>query len=106
VGSKALWRKAHLMKLLCAIAVPLGALLLGACPTGRNTPLQDLVWSTYKQCKVEGRIPSNIQLDRVEPDGRAWYSANRTAYGAQELERCINEKVSPPPTYVPVLTGR
>jgi len=64
------------------------------------------VWSAYKQCKVEGRIPSNIQLDRVEPDGRAWYSANRTAYGAQELERCINEKVSPPPTYVPVLTGR
>jgi len=94
------------MNLLRARAVLLGVLLLGACTTVRNTPQQDLVWSAYKQCKVEGRIPSNIQLDRVEPDGRAWYSANRTAYGAQGLERCINEKVSPPPTYVPVLTGR
>jgi len=94
------------MNFVRALAVLLGVLLLGGCTTVRNTPEQDLVWSAYKQCKVEGRIPSNIQLDRVEPDGRAWYSANRTAYGAQELERCINEKVSPPPTYVPVLTGR
>jgi len=94
------------MNLVRAFAVLLGVLLLGACTTVRNTPRQDLVWSAYKQCKVEGRIPSNIQLDRVEPDGQAWYSANRTSYGAQELERCINEKVSPPPTYVPVVTGR
>ena len=94
------------MNLVRAFAILLGVLLLGACTTVRNTPQQDLVWSAYKQCKVVKRIPSNIQLDRVEPDGQTWYSANRTAYRAQELERCINEKVSPPPTYVPVLTGR
>ena len=44
-----------------------GALLLGACTTAKSTPQQDLVWSEYKQCKAEGRVPSNIQLDRVEP---------------------------------------
>lgn len=98
------------MKLRLAIAVPLGALFLGACATtGQNTPEQDLVWSAYKQCKAEGRVSSNIQLDRVEPDGRAWYSANRTTYGAQELERCMTEKTSTsgiaiPPAYPPVVS--
>ncbi len=95
------------MNVLRAMASLVSSILVGACTlTTHNTPRQDLIWSTYKQCKAEGRIPSNIQLDRVDLDGRAWYSANRTAYGAQELERCINEKVSPPPTYVPILTGR
>jgi hypothetical protein len=68
------------------------------------------VWSAYNQCKAEGRIPSNIQLVRVEPDGPAWYSAYSSAYGAQELERCITEKISssstsaPPPVYAPAST--
>ena len=97
------------MKSLRAIAIPLAALFLVACMTGQNTPQQDLVWSAYKQCKAEGHVPSNIQLDRVEPDGRAWYSANRTTYGAQELERCMTEKISStgtaiPPAYPPVVS--
>jgi len=93
------------MNVLRAIAALLGALLLGACiSTVKNTSRQDLVWFAYNQCRAEGRIPANIQLTSVELDGRSWYSAYRSAYGAQELERCINEKVSPPPTYVPVLS--
>src|SRR5215831_8533582 len=89
------------MKLLRAIAVLVGALLLGACATAKNTPQQDLVGSAYKQCKAEGRVPSNIQLDRVEPDGRAWYSAYRSSYGTQELERCMREKTSTSKTAIP-----
>ena len=75
------------MNLLRAIAVLLGAFLLGACATAKNTPQQDLVLSTYNQCKAEGRVPSNIQLDRVEPDGRAWYSAYKSSRhaGARSL---------------------
>jgi hypothetical protein len=89
------------------IAIPVGAILIGACTlTTQNTARQDLIWSTYKECKADGRIPSSIQLDRVDLDGRVWYSSNRTAYGATELERCINEKVAPPPTYMPVVSGR
>jgi len=87
------------------VAILVVAAVLGACATAvKNTSRQDLIWSAYNQCKGEGRSPSNIQLTRVEPDGRVWYAANRSAYGAQELERCLNEKVSPPPTYVPVLS--
>jgi len=90
----------HTIAILAGVAI-----LVGACAsTIQNTPRQDLVWSAYNQCRAENRVSASIQLTRVEPDGRAWYSAYRSAYGAQELERCINEKVSPPPTYVPVLT--
>ena len=88
------------------VAILLGAtILVCACTsTIQNTPRQDLVWSAYNRCRAENRISASIQLTRVEPDGRTWYSAYRSAYGAQELEHCINEKVSPAPTYVPVLT--
>jgi len=96
------------MNLLRAIAVLSGAFLLGACATAKNTPQQDLVWSAYNQCKAEGRVPSNIQLDRVEPDGRAWYSAYKSSYGTQELEHCMTEKISAsktaiPPGYLPFI---
>jgi hypothetical protein len=97
------------MNLVRAIAVLLCAFLLGACTTAKNTPQQDLVWSAYNRCKAEGRVPSNIQLDRVEPDGRAWYSAYRSTYGTQELEGCMKEKISTsktaiPPAYPPVIS--
>ena len=85
--------------------------MLGACATVQNTPQQDLVWSAYNQCKAEGRIPNNVQLVRVEPDGRAWYSAYSSGYGTQELERCVTEKLSstsaaalPAPTSATVLS--
>jgi len=97
------------MNLVRASAVLLCAFLLGACTTAKNTPQQDLVWSAYNRCKAEGRVPSNIQLDRVEPDGRAWYSAYRSTYGTQELEGCMKEKISTsktaiPPAYPPVIS--
>jgi|SRR5215831_2369125 len=69
------------MSLLRAIAVLVGVILIGACTTLRNTPQQDLVWSAYNQCKAEGRIPTNVQFVRVEPDGRASYSTYSSAYG-------------------------
>jgi len=72
----------------------LAVAILAGCATVQNTPQQDLVWSAYNQCKAEGRIPANIQLERVEPNGRPWFSAYSSAYGAQELERCLNEKMS------------
>ncbi len=97
------------MSLQRTIAVLAGA-ILGACTTIQNTPKQDLVWSAYNQCRADGRIPSNIQLIRVEPDGRAWYSTYSSAYGAQELERCMTEKISsssagvPTPAAAPILS--
>ena len=98
------------MSLLRAIAVLVGVILIGACTTLRNTPQQDLVWSAYNQCKAEGRIPTNVQFVRVEPDGRASYSTYSSAYGSQQLERCISEKISSSstgvttPTNAPILS--
>jgi len=93
------------MSLLRAIAVLVGVILIGACTTLRNTPQQDLVWSAYKQCKAEGRIPTNVQFVRVEPDGRASYSTFSSAYGSQQLERCISEKISSSSTGVTTPTN-
>jgi len=98
------------MSSLSAIAILVGAIFIGACTTLRNTPQQDLVWSAYNQCKAEGRIPTNVQFVRVEPDGRAQYSTYSSAYGAQQLERCITEKTSSSstaittPTNAPILS--
>jgi len=97
------------MKLLWVIAVPVATFFLSACTTSQNTPQQDLVWSAYNRCKAEGRVPSSIQLDRVEPDGRAWYSASRSTYGTQDLESCMTEKTRTsktpiPPAYPPVIS--
>ena len=98
------------MKRLRVTVILVGA-ILGACATVQNTREQDLVWSAYNQCKAEGRIPNNVQLVRVESDGRASYSAYSSGYGAQEIERCVAEKFSsssaaapPTPTYAPVLS--
>src|SRR5262245_59335275 len=92
-----------------AIVIFAGA-VLAACTTIQNWTQQDLVWSAYNQCKAEGRIPSNVQLVHVESDGRARYSTYSSAYGAQEFERCITEKISsssagiPTPTDAPILS--
>ena len=99
--------EARPMNVLRAIATLAGAITIGACTTVHNTPQQDLVWSAYNQCKAEGRISANLQMVRVEPDGRAWYSANRSTYGTQELQSCLKEKTSsssitvPPPALAP-----
>ena len=39
----------------------------------RNTPAQDAMWAAYDECRAEGRVPPNVQLLRVDPDGRAYY---------------------------------
>ena len=98
------------MKRLRVSVILVGA-VLGACATVQNTAEQDLVWSAYRQCKAEGRIPTNVQLVRVDPDGRASYTAYSSGYGSQELERCIAEKFAisssaalPTPTSAPVLS--
>ena len=98
------------MKMLRTVAILKGVILIAACTAVQNSPQQDLVWSAYNQCKVEGRIPTNVQLVRVEPDGRAWYSTYSSAYGAQQLERCMTDRIAissmtaPTPVFAPVLS--
>jgi hypothetical protein len=58
----------------------------------QNTPAQDAVWAAYNQCRAEGRVPANVQLMRVDPDGRAYYQTYTSSYGGADFERCMTEK--------------
>jgi len=31
------------------------------------------MWAAYDECRAEGRVLPNVQLLRVDPDGRAYY---------------------------------
>src|SRR5215831_16657225 len=88
-------------------------LIVVGCASVENTPAQDAVWAAYNQCRAEGRVPANVQLLRVEPDGRAWYQTYQGSYGSADFQSCITEKIAAsaakkqtttPPAYVPTAT--
>ena len=77
-------------------ALVLGAGLLFGCATIQNTPEQDRTWAAYRTCKAAGRAASG-QIDRVDPDGRWWWSASqptRSSYGLAEIEACMQEELA------------
>jgi len=67
---------------------------LVGCASMQNTPQQDLVWAAYRQCQYEGRIPNNVQLVRVEPDGRYWYEWINGSRGSIDIQQCISEQIA------------
>jgi uncharacterized lipoprotein len=67
---------------------------LSGCASMKNTPQQDATWKAYSLCQYEGRIPNNVQMVRVEPDGRYWYEWINGSRGSTDLEQCIREKVA------------
>jgi hypothetical protein len=70
------------------------ALALAGCAVLKNTREQDLVWEAYHACQAEHRIPLNIQIERVEPNGTYWWRAYSSAYGYGDMNACIQEKVA------------
>jgi hypothetical protein len=48
-------------------ALILAAVLLAGCASVQNTPQQERTWAAYEACKA--RIPTNITIQRVDPDG-------------------------------------
>src|SRR5436309_11665643 len=77
--------------LLGSIAIPL--LLTGCASTG-NTLQQDRVWDAYAACKASRSVPTNIQIERVEPDGRYWYRTGDGSFGQQALQACMQEELA------------
>jgi hypothetical protein len=51
------------------------------------------MWAAYNQCRAEGRGNANVQLLKVDPDGRAYYRTYTSSYGGAEFERCIDPKI-------------
>ena len=68
------------------------AVALAGCAMMKNTPEQDRVWDAFHACQYEGRIPGNIQLINVRPDGGYTYQWTSSAYGAADVRGCISEK--------------
>jgi hypothetical protein len=77
-------------------------LIIGGCSSAQNTPGQDAMWVAYHQCRSEGRVPPNVQLIRVEPNGHGWYQTYSSSYGGADFERCLTEKAEPTTQVEPV----
>jgi hypothetical protein len=75
-----------------SLFVLVGLIIVG-CSSAQTTPGQDAMWVAYHQCRSEGRVPPNVQLIRVEPNGHGWYQTYSSSYGGAIFERCITEKV-------------
>ena len=76
-----------------SVFVLIGLAAVG-CASVQNTAAQDAVWAAYNQCRAEGRVPSNVQLMRVDPDGRAYYQTYTSSYGGADFEGCLKEKIA------------
>jgi hypothetical protein len=78
-----------------SLSYPVAILLLFAgCTSAGNTLQQDRVWDAYAACKTPGRVPTNVQIERVNPDG-TWYSRTQDgSYGVQELNACMRAEIA------------
>ena len=77
-----LGRRASPLLAFCALA---------ACATA-NTPQQDRTWAAYDACKK--RVPTNITIDRVEPDGRYWWRTREGSLWQSQLQDCMREELA------------
>lgn len=102
-----------------ALVGVLAVALLAGCASMQNTLTQDLAYERWDMCKA--RFP-DAQLNRVEPDGRLWFTYTSPS-AASGVQACLREAaieqgkrraasvgpvgVAPAPTAVPevVTTG-
>ena len=66
---------------------------LGACESLKPTPQQLLVEDAWAACQQEGRIPLQVKLTRIQPDGSYWIGGDAGSYGFADTQACIAEKV-------------
>jgi hypothetical protein len=74
----------------------LWVLVLSVCVVScaENNLQQTRAWDAYEACKASGRVPTNVQIDRVEPDGRWWFRAQEGSYGTQQLNGCMQTELA------------
>jgi predicted secreted Zn-dependent protease len=77
------------------------ALTLLGCATGQ-TPEQFRVEQAWAACQQAGRIPWQVKLTRIEPNGRYWISGDAGTYGFQDTQTCMAEKFSLPLLTTPI----
>jgi hypothetical protein len=90
------------------IGAGLAALLGAGCAMARNTAEQDLGYQRWSGCVAA--TENLIQIERVDPDGRIWYSAHGTAdrWGLLECLEAANRLGPrlPEPLLIHVPRGR
>lgn len=69
------------------------ALLFAGCASS-ETLQQTRVWGAYASCKAAGRVESNVQIERVEPNGRWWWRTGDGSLGKAKLEACMREELA------------
>jgi hypothetical protein len=72
-------------RLIPAIGLSALVVTFWGCATTQNTLAQDLAWERAEKCK---RV-ANIQINRVEPDGRIWYQ--HTSGGGAAFDECLKQ---------------
>jgi len=75
------------------VVVPVfAAVLLAGCAAVQNTPQQDRTWAAYEACR--GQVPTNITIDRVDSNGRYWFSSREGSFGFSALTGCMREELA------------
>jgi hypothetical protein len=68
------------------------ALLLAGCSAVSNTPQQEKTYAAWAACQAEGRIDGNVQLTRVQSDGRWWWATRDGSFGVGPIKECMAEQ--------------
>ncbi len=68
------------------------SLLVTGCASMGNTLAQQLAQEAWDKCRAEGRIPLQVQFDRIEPNGTIHWHGNAGSSGFAEAQNCIQEK--------------
>jgi predicted secreted Zn-dependent protease len=68
------------------------AALATACASFHQTPEQLRVEQAWSACQQDGRIPLQVRLTRIEPNGRYWISGDAGTFGFQDTQVCMSEK--------------
>lgn len=79
------------MRNLLGLVILLSGLAAG-CEALRHTPAQLRVEDAWVACQQEGRIPLQVNLKRIETDGRYWISGDAGSYGFRDTQTCMQEK--------------
>ena len=73
-----------------------GAALTSSMLTGcaaHTTKAQSDSWDAFYECRSEGRVAANVELERIEGDGRIILRWVSSAAGTQEALACWEERM-------------
>ena len=77
-------------------------LAVAGCANLKNTPEQDLAYARWAACEPPGGL---IDIDRVEPSGRIWFTYYNETERLKVVE-CLSKASPSLPSPVAIIRGR